>query len=90
MQVVGAEILMRFAGREKRQLHFFEKEFLGDEIRKGLVDQAMQDRTKLGYQGNVYYLHTEFDEEFVMKQLKHYPGTIEIFCCQMDPRFEKI
>ena len=50
----------------------------------------MHDRTKLGYQGNVYYLHTEFDEEFVMKQLKHYPGTIEIFCCQMpDPRFKK-
>ena len=87
----SGKFLMRFAWEgENGNSTFAKMNFLGIEIRKGLVDQAMQDRTKLGYQGNVYYLHTEFDEEFVMKQLKYYPGTIEMFCCQMpDPRFKK-
>ena len=87
----SGKFLMRFAWEGKNgNSTFSKKNFLGIEIRKGLVDQAMQDRSKLGYQENVYYLHAEFDEEFVMEQLEHYPGTIEIFCCQMpDPRFEK-
>ena len=77
-------------GKGKTATPLFRKRISLSEIRKGLVDQAMQDRSKLEYQENVYYLHAEFDEEFVIEQLKHYPGTIEIFCCQMpDPRFEK-
>ena len=64
--------------------------FLGIEIRKGLVDIAMNYRNTLGYEKNVCYIHSEFNTKFILENLSKYPGKVNILCCQMpDPRFKK-
>jgi len=87
------KFLLRFAweGQNgKQQTIAKDKNYLGIEIRQGLVDIATNYRNKLGYQNNVSYIHAEFNTNFVLENLAKYPGRIEILCCQMpDPRFKK-
>lgn len=85
----SGKFLLRFAWEDKNKNGVRNKNFLGIEIRKGLVDKAMGYRNKLGYH-NVCYVHAEFNKKFILEKLKQYPGTINILCCQMpDPRFQK-
>jgi len=65
------------------------RNYLGVEIRRGLVEKAnrYKDTLKLN---NVAYVHAEFDSVFVERVMKTYPGKILYFCCQLpDPRFQK-
>ena len=84
------KFLLRFAWEGvARDAAISNLNFLGIEIRKGLVDMATRYRDQLKF-NNVAYLHAEFNDRFVKDVLATYPGEIKFFCCQMpDPRLEK-
>ena len=69
--------------------------FLGVEIREGLVRTALRFRDQVDHEvcqleERVTFWHGEMDETFWTNHVATYPGPIVLFCCQLpDPRLEK-
>eukprot|EP00940_MAST-03C_sp_MAST-3C-sp2_P000601 g601.t1 len=77
--------------------HFFSKDdeachrnFLGLEIRRGLVESSTNFSEVLGLTDTCAFVHTNVNAEFVRTSLKSYPGNVKLICFQLpDPRLQK-
>lgn len=66
--------------------------FLGVEIREGLVRTALRFRDQVSYEldQRITFWHGAVDAAFWTQHVATYPGPIVLFCCQLpDPRLEK-
>jgi tRNA (guanine-N7-)-methyltransferase len=82
---------LRAAYEEKMYLEMGQRRnYLGLEIREGLVRTASSFAEQLQLDGIVGFWHGTVNEEYWDKYIKNYPGQIILFCCQLpDPRLKK-
>ena len=67
-----------------------QRNYLGLEIRKGLVHTACSFAKELALEGRVAFWHGNVNATYWREQIAHYPGDIILFCCQLpDPRLDK-
>jgi tRNA G46 methylase TrmB len=81
---------LRAAFEEKKIDSTLRRNYLGLEIRKGLVQTASTFAEQLQLESVVGFWHGDITEEFWKNHLNTYPGKIVLFCCQLpDPRLRK-
>jgi len=83
--------VLRAAYEERENVGKQQRNYLGLEIREGLVRTSLIFRNQIGgLENRVTFWHGEVTDSWWTEHVATYPGPIELFCCQLpDPRLKK-
>ena len=86
----NGRFVLRYAFEQESNDSLSKNNFLGLEIRAGLVNIATEFSNRLELTDRVCFLHANVTADLVRNAFKTYPGKIRLVCFQLpDPRLEK-